>query len=163
MVGIIFGSSMGNTEDAAKLISEKLGIENELKNVADIAPADLDKYTALIIGSSTWNDGELQDDWAGFDFSALNVAGKTVAIFGMGDSSSYSDAYCNAMGELYENFKKAGAKIVGAVSTDGYEFDESKAVVNGKFVGLALDNDNQSDLTESRIEAWVAQIAPELK
>ena len=70
MVGIIFGSSMGNTEDAAKLISEKLGIENELKNVADIAPADLNKYTALIIGSSTWNDGELQDDWAGFDFSA---------------------------------------------------------------------------------------------
>ena len=80
MVGIIFGSSMGNTEDAAKLISEKLGIENELKNVADIAPADLNKYTALIIGSSTWNDGELQDDWAGFDFSALDVAGKTVAI-----------------------------------------------------------------------------------
>ena len=81
----------------------------------------------------------------------------------MGDSSSYSDAYCNAMGELYENFKKAGAKIVGAVSTDGYEFDESKAVVDSKFVGLALDNDNQSDLTESCIEAWVAQIAPELK
>ena len=105
MVGIIFGSSMGNTEDAAKLISEKLGIENELKNVADIAPADLNKYTALIIGSSTWNDGELQDDWAGFDFSALDVAGKTVAIFCMGDSSSYSEAYCNAMRELYDNFK----------------------------------------------------------
>ena len=147
MVGIIFGSSMGNTEDAAKLISEKLGIENELKNVADITPADRNK----------------QDDWAGFDFSALDVAGKTVAIFGMGDSSSYSDAYCNAMRELYDNFKKAGANIVGAVPTDGYEFDESKAVVDGKFVGLALDNDNQSDLTESRIEAWVAQIAPSFK
>ena len=158
MVGIIFGSSMGNTEDAAKLISEKLGIENELKNVADIAPADLNKYTALIIGSSTWNDGELQDDWAGFDFSALDVAGKTVAIFGMGDSSSYSDAYCNAMRELYDNFKKAGANIVGAVPTDGYEFDSSKAKDGSEFVGLALDQMNQDNLTEGRVSAWVEEL-----
>ena len=162
MVGIIFGSSMGNTEDAAKAISANLGLENEVVNVADVALGDLTKYSSLIIGSSTWNDGELQDDWAGFDFAGLDVIGKTVAIFGMGDSSSYSDAYCNAMGELYENFVAKGAKIVGSVSTDGYEFDDSKAVKDGKFVGLALDNDNQSDMTESRIKAWVEQIKPEL-
>lgn len=162
MVGIIFGSSMGNTEDAAKAISECLGVENEVLNVADIAPSDLNKFSSLIIGSSTWNDGELQDDWANFDFDALDVGGKVVAIFGMGDSSSYSDAYCNAMGELYEKFVAKGAVIVGSVSTDGYEFDDSSAVKDGKFVGLALDNDNQSDLTQSRIEAWVEQIKSEL-
>ena len=93
MVGIIFGSSMGNTEDAAKAISACLGLENEVVNVADISPSDLNKFSSLIIGSSTWNDGELQDDWADFDFDGLEVAGKVVAIFGMGDSSSYSDAY----------------------------------------------------------------------
>ncbi|MDA3058278.1 flavodoxin FldA [Campylobacter sp. VBCF_05 NA6] len=162
MVGIIFGSSMGNTEDAAKAISAQLGIENEVVNVADIAPSELGKYSSLIVGSSTWNDGELQDDWASFDFSALEVTGKTVAIFGMGDSASYSDAYCNAMAELYEQFTSKGAKIVGAVSTEGYEFDASNAVKDGKFVGLALDNDNQSDLTDSRISAWVEQIKPNL-
>ena len=162
MVGIIFGSSMGNTEDAAKAISACLGVENEVLNVADIAPSDLNKFSSLIIGSSTWNDGELQDDWAGFDFDALDVGGKVVAIFGMGDSSSYSDAYCNAMGELYEKFVAKGAVIIGAVATDGYEFDGSNAVKDGKFVGLALDNDNQSDLTQSRIEAWVEQIKSEL-
>ena len=162
MVGIIFGSSMGNTEDAAKAISECLGVENEVLNVADIAPSDLNKFSSLIIGSSTWNDGELQDDWANLDFDALDVGGKVVAIFGMGDSSSYSDAYCNAMGELYEKFVAKGAVIVGSVSTDGYEFDDSSAVKDGKFVGLALDNDNQSDLTQSRIEAWVEQIKSEL-
>ncbi|MBR2157759.1 MAG: flavodoxin domain-containing protein, partial [Campylobacter sp.] len=95
-------------------------------------------------------------------FDGLEVSGKVVAIFGMGDSSSYSDAYCNAMGELYEKFVAKGAKIVGAVATDGYEFDDSNAVKDGKFVGLALDNDNQSDMTESRIKAWVEQIKSEL-
>ena len=139
-----------------------LGLENEVVNVADIGPSDLSKFSSLIIGSSTWNDGELQDDWADFDFDGLEVAGKVVAIFGMGDSSSYSDAYCNAMGELYEKFVAKGAKIVGAVATDGYEFDDSNAVKDGKFVGLALDNDNQSDLTQSRIEAWLGQIKSEL-
>lgn len=162
MVGIIFGSSMGNTEDAAKMISACLGVQNEVVNVANIAPSDLGKYSSLIVGSSTWNDGELQDDWADFDFDGLEVSGKVVAIFGMGDSSSYSDAYCNAMGELYEKFAEKGAKIVGSVATDGYEFDASNAVRDGKFVGLALDNDNQSDLTQSRIEAWVNQIKSEL-
>lgn len=162
MIGIIFGSSMGNTEEAAKTISAKLGLDNEVVNVADIKASDLSKYSALIVGSSTWNDGELQDDWANFDFSGLDISGKTVAIFGMGDSSSYSDAYCNAMGELYENFTKAGAKIVGEISTDGYEFDDSTAVKNGKFIGLALDNDNQSDLTDDRISAWVEQIKSSL-
>ena len=162
MVGIIFGSSMGNTEDAAKAISAYLGLDNEVVNVADIGPSDLGKFSSLIIGSSTWNDGELQDDWANFDFDGLEVSGKVVAIFGMGDSSSYSDAYCNAMGELYEKFVAKGAKIVGAVATDGYEFDDSNAVKDGKFVGLALDNDNESDLTQSRIEAWVGQIKSEL-
>ena len=162
MVGIIFGSSMGNTEDAAKMISACLGVQNEVVNVANIAPSDLGKYSSLIVESSTWNDGELQDDWADFDFDGLEVSGKVVAIFGMGDSSSYSDAYCNAMGELYEKFAAKGAVIVGSVSTDGYEFDSSNAVKDGKFVGLALDNDNQSDLTQSRIQAWVKEIAPQL-
>ena len=162
MVGIIFGSSMGNTEDAAKAISACLGVQNEVVNVANIAPSDLGKYSSLIVGSSTWNDGELQDDWANFDFDALEVSGKVVAIFGMGDSSSYSDAYCNAMGELYEKFAAKGAVVIGTVATDGYEFDDSTAIKNGKFIGLALDNDNQSDLTQSRIEAWVNQIKSEL-
>ena len=89
---------------------------------------------------------------------SIDVNGKTIALFGMGDSSSYSDTYCNGMGILFEKFSAKGAKIVGAVSTDGYTFDESEAVKDGKFVGLALDADNESDKTEERISNWVEQI-----
>ena len=91
MIGIIYGSSMGNTEDAAKLISEDLGLENELLNVSDVDAAKLNSCDTLILGTSTWGSGDLQDAWDAFDFNALNLSGKTVAVFCMGDSESYSD------------------------------------------------------------------------
>ena len=156
-VAVIYGSSMGNTEAAANAIAEKLGISDVL-NVSDIDANKINSYDKLILGSSTWGSGDLQDDWDAFDFSALKLDGKVVAVFGMGDSESYSDTYCNAMGKLAENVKKAGANLVGQVSTEGYSYESSEAVVDGNFVGLALDNDNQEDLTEERITKWVEQI-----
>lgn len=158
-VAVIYGSAMGNTESAANAIAEKLGVSDVL-NIADIDAAKINSYDKIICGTSTWGSGDLQDDWDSFDFSALNLSGKTAAVFGMGDSESYSDTYCGGMGKLAENLKNAGANLVGEVSTDGYTFEASDAVVNGKFVGLALDNDNQEDQTESRIDAWIETIKP---
>ena len=152
---------MGNTEEAANLIAAELGVD-DIYNIGSTSADVLNGYDKLVIGTSTWGNGDLQDEWDSFDIDSIDVKGKTIALFGMGDSSSYSDTYCNAMGILYDKFSANGAKIVGAVSTDGYEFDESNAVRKGKFVGLALDADNQSELTESRIKAWVEQIKPDL-
>lgn len=160
-VCVVYGSSMGNTEEAANLIAAELGVD-DIYNIGSTSADVLNGYDKLVIGTSTWGNGDLQDEWDSFDIDSIDVKGKTIALFGMGDSSSYSDTYCNAMGILYDKFSANGAKIVGAVSTDGYEFDESNAVRKGKFVGLALDADNQSDLTESRIKAWVEQIKPDL-
>ena len=154
MIGIIFGSSMGNTEEAAGFLAEKLGLENELLNVANCDAAK------LILGVSTWGTGDLQDDWDAFDFGGLKLGGKTVAIFGTGDAEGYADSFCGAMGKLYDEVVKAGANVVGAVSTDGYSFEESEAVRDGKFIGLPLDADNESDKTETRILAWIEQIKP---
>ena len=78
----------------------------------------------------------------------------------MGDAESYADSFCGAMGKLYDEVVKAGANVVGAVSVDGYKFDESEAVRDGKFVGLPLDADNESEKTEPRISAWIEQIKP---
>ena len=85
MIGIIFGSSMGNTEEAASFLAENLGLENELLNVANCDAAKLNSFDKLIVGVSTWGTGDLQDDWDAFDFKALNLSGKTVAVFGMAD------------------------------------------------------------------------------
>lgn len=156
-IAVIYGSAMGNTEGAANTIASKLGI-SDVFNITDIDANKINSYDKLICGTSTWGSGDLQDDWDSFDFSALNLSGKIVAVFGMGDSESYSDTYCGGMGKLAQNLKEAGATLVGEVSTDGYNFESSDAVVDGKFVGLALDNDNQEDQTESRIDSWVAQI-----
>ncbi|MBE3606399.1 flavodoxin FldA [Campylobacter sp. RM13119] len=160
MIGIIYGSSMGNTEEAAQFLSENLGLDNEVLNVCDASAQKLNGYDKLILGTSTWGSGDLQDDWDSFDFGGLNLEGKTVAFFGMGDSESYSDEYCNGMAKLYDTIMEKGAKAVGEVSTDGYTFDGSDAVRNGKFVGLALDADNESEKTEERILAWINEIKP---
>ena len=88
-------------------------------------------------------------------------AGKPVAIFGLGDSSSYGDNFCDAIEEMHGHFASAGAKMVGYVSTDGYTFDDSKSVVDGQFLGLPLDEDSEDDLTEGRYTAWVEQIKGE--
>ena len=160
---IIYGSTTGNAAMAAETIAAKLG-GGDIKEVAKASKEDLVDYENIILGSSTWGDGELQDDWYGFlpTLKSANLNGKTVAVFGVGDQFSYSSTYVNAMGELYDAAKAAGAKIIGETSTEGYSFDESTAVRDGKFVGLALDYDNQDALSVDRITAWINQILPEL-
>jgi len=159
--GVFYGSSTGTTEDIAGRIAAKLGIgSSDIVNVADADASSLSNYEALILGSSTWGAGDLQDDWEGF-ISALegaDLSGKTVAIFGTGDGSSFGDTFCDAIGTIYQAAKKAGADVVGAVSTDGYSYDDSTALVDGQFVGLPIDEVNEDDQTNSRIAAWVEQI-----
>lgn len=161
---IIYGSTTGNAASAAQTIAEKLGNGATVKEAGAASKSDLTDYDNIILGSSTWGDGELQDDWFGFlpTIKEVGLSGKTVAVFGVGDQFSYSDTYVNAMGELYDAAKAAGANVIGSTSTDGYSFNESTAVRDGKFVGLALDYDNQGDLSDDRIAAWVAQISPSL-
>ncbi len=162
---IIFGSSTGTCEELASRIAGKLGVDSsDVLEAASISPEQLDGYQNLVLGTSTWGAGELQDDW--YDGIAVikktNLSGKTVAIFGCGDSESYSDTFCGAMAELYNAAKEAGANVIGSVSTEGYTFDDSDAVIDGKFIGLPLDEVNEDNKTDERIDAWVSEIAPNL-
>ena len=162
---IIYGSSTGTCQDLASRIAAKLGVDNaDVFDAGSISAEQLEGYQNLVLGTSTWGAGEMQDDW--YDgvkaVKAANLNGKTVAIFGCGDSEGYSDTFCGGMGELYNAAKEAGAKVIGLVSTDGYTYDDSEAVVDGQFVGLALDEVNEDDKTDERIDAWVAAIKPEL-
>ena len=93
---------------------------------------------------------------------AADLSGKTIALFGCGDCESYSDTFVGGIGELYDGIKDSGARFIGAVPTDGYTFDDSAAVIDGQFIGLPLDDVNEDDKTDDRIDAWVAAISPSL-
>ncbi len=85
-----------------------------------------------------------------------------MALFGQGDAEGYPDSFVDALGILYDEFAKTGCTFIGEVSTDGYSFDDSQALRNGIFVGLPLDEDNESDKTDSRIEAWINSLKAHL-
>ena len=118
------------------------------------------KYDKVILGISTWGEGDLQDDWEDVwaDFCNIDFNGKTVSLFGLGDQEGYADEFVDALGTLYEQVKDAGADVVGFTSSEGYEHDASKAEIDGKFVGLVVDEDNQDELTQERIEQWIINI-----
>ncbi|MBE9075824.1 flavodoxin FldA [Romeria aff. gracilis LEGE 07310] len=165
-IGLIYGSTTGKTMDVAEQIQAALGGDAvvDLKDIAEIEPSALAEYEYLIIGCPTWNIGELQDDWAGVidELDDIDFSGKTVAYFGTGDQVGYADNFQDAMGILEEKISKLGGKTVGYWPTDGYEHNESLAIRDGKFCGLAIDEDNESDQTEQRIQAWTAQIKQEI-
>lgn len=156
-IGIFFGSSGGNTQAVARNIAKALGKERcTVRDVADCKPEDLQGYDALVLGTSTLGLGDVQDDWESFlrKLKGTDLSGKPAAFFGLGDQYTYSGTYVDGMAELHDAFVAAGAVPVGVWPTQGYEFDDSKAVRGGTFVGLALDADNQSELTAARIAAW---------
>ena len=164
-IGLFFGSDTGYTESVAHEIVNLIG--SEQVNCHDISKSSRDlfsDYSFLIIGLSTWHDGKLQSDWDNFldEFKTIDFTGKTVAFFGLGDQIGYSEYFVDGIGILAEIVSENGGEIIGVWPTDGYTFEASKAVFEeGWFVGLALDEDNQSDLTMTRIRAWLEQVADE--
>jgi flavodoxin long chain len=162
-IAIIYGSDTGNTEAVAQLI---LGYfpQATLLNVSAIKAQELQNYSHLIMGIPTWNDGELQGDWYDVyeDIDTLDLSEQTIALFGLGDQQGYPYTFLDAVGLLYEKLIAQGASLVGAWPTDDYDFMDSKAAIDPDFfVGLALDNDTEEELTESRIQNWVSQIKSE--
>ena len=161
---IFYASSTGNTSDIAKDIAKILG-NVETFDIASSGVEKIKEYDKIILGSSTWGEGDLQDDWEELwdDFSEIDFSGKIVALFGLGDQDGYPDNYVDAMGLIYEKVIENGAKVVGLWDvTDEYFHDESHAIKDGSFVGLALDDDNQNELTQERVTAWCEQIRSEI-
>jgi flavodoxin I len=165
-IGLFFGTQTGNTEMIAEQIQKELGGSDvvSLHDVYSAEVSDFEDYDALIIGCPTWNIGEMQSDWEGLydELDKVDFSGKMVAYFGPGDQIGYADNFQDAMGLLEAKIASLGGKTVGHWPTDGYDFTASKAVKNGKFVGLALDEDNQPELTDARIRVWTAQLKQEL-
>jgi flavodoxin I len=165
-IGLFFGSDEGNTEKVAYRIQKRLGEDVvDVHDIADVTQVAFADYTQVILGIPTWDFGQIQSDWEEFwdDIAAVDFSDKTVALFGLGDQFGYGDYFLDAMGMLHDVIIQSGPTIIGHWPTAGYEFDASKAEIpgTGKFVGLALDEDQQEQLSADRLNRWCAQIHAE--
>ena len=157
-IAIVYGSSTGATEAVAEKI-QALFDDAALFNAESVSVDDLKPYDFLIFGASTTGVGDLQDDWEVLlpKVEKMDFTGKKVALFSLGDSASFSTSFAGALYYIYKALK-GKVEIVGSVSTDGYTFDESDAVIDGRFIGLALDEDNEYNETDARLTAWVEDL-----
>jgi flavodoxin I len=171
-VGIFFGTSTGSTGAVADMIKEELGDDADgpfdIETLEGSVQENFGKYPALIVGTPTWNTGaDTERSGTGWDeiyyssMQELNLKGKKVAVFGLGDQESYSENYADATGELHDVFQNLGCQMMGYTSQEGYEHDDSKAIRGDKFCGLLCDMVNQEELSEERVRNWVAQLQSE--
>ena len=153
---IFYGSTTGVTEGIANRVAKLLS--SDVFGCSEIEKAK--DYDLVVLATSTWGAGDLQDDWDSALGNMQNVdfSGKKIALIGVGDQNSYGDTFVNGMKSLYDVAKSKGATLIGTTLTDGYSFSDSTAVENGMFLGLVIDEDNQSDLTDDRIKNWIGNL-----
>lgn len=173
-VGIFFGTDTGSTRKIAKMIQKQLGddIADKPKNINRVEAADFAAYDYLILGTPTLGQGQLpgldsdcnEESWSEFlpQFADLDLSGKKVALYGLGDQVNYANEFVDGLGELYDYVANCGCEMVGRWPLEGYEFNASSAVDGDAFVGLVLDKDNQSSLTEERLSTWLEQVKSEM-
>ena len=158
IVTVIFGSDGGATKGVAAKISKKC--QGRSVDIKTATKADFENSDLLILGSPTYGDGTLQTDWEeNIDkLRTANLKGRKVALFGTGDQESYPTSFVDAIGILYDEVTDLGAVVVGFTDTAGYDYVGSTAERDGQFVGLALDLDTQSGLTDKRVTAWLSKL-----
>ena len=171
-IGIIFGTDTGTTRLVAKKMAKKLGgLADKPVNINRIGLDELMQYDFLILGTPTYGHGQLpgketniaNGSWADFlpELKKADLSGKVVALYGLGNQEKYKERFADSLFYLYEAVKKQGATVIGSWSTEGYEYEFSKAEVDGRFVGLVIDNNYQGMLTDQRIDDWLKLITPE--
>lgn len=162
-IAIFFGPLNGSVHRTAKLVASKIGTDKaDLVHIAEATAADLDKYSRIIfgistIGKDTWQQKFDNTDWSKFFHvvSSYDFTGKKIAIFGLGDHITYAYHFVDSMGLLAKTIRNQGGELFGKVSPEGYTFQDSEAIVDGQFIGLPVDEDFESELTEERVTAWI--------
>jgi flavodoxin I len=166
---LLYWPKSGNVEGVTEIFKNKFN-DGEL----DVYPIDsVDKkmltgYDNWIVGGSTvgshvWEDADDSNKWHDFFkmLDDIDLSNKTVAAFGLGDQVLYPQHFVDGLGVFKEEFEKRGARLTGEWPTDGYNYTESEGAKGELFFGLALDEDNQDELTEARIEEWLETIKKE--
>ncbi|MDY8135939.1 flavodoxin [Aquimarina sp. 2201CG5-10] len=168
-IALFYGSDTGCTDDITKDVVSIWGSEElDVCEISDVTIEKFDDYEIFLFGLSTWYDGDLQSDWEAFfdDFKEIDFTNKVVAIYGLGDQIGYGEYFVDGIGILAKVILENGGTIIGHWPYKGYRFTDSVAMIadkEGYFYGLAIDHDNESQLTDERLEKWIIQVKSELK
>jgi flavodoxin I len=165
-IAIIYSFNTQKSKKVAEKIIETFGKENiEAINAEELTTEVFEKYNNFILSTPTWFDGELPNYWDEFvpALEDLDLKNKTFAVFGLGDQKGYPENFCDAIGILVGILEDCGAKIIGKVPVEGYNFESSRAQRGDQFIGLPLDQENQARLTKQRVDDWVKQLKSEMK
>jgi flavodoxin I len=164
-IGLIYSFNTNKTSQAARKIGEKFGDNVEHVNAETLTEVELLSYDHLILGVSTWFDGELPNYWDEFvpALEGLDLKGKTIAIFGNGNQTGYPENFVDGIGIMADLLESRGAKLAGFTSAKGYHFESSRALRKDMFSGLALDFENQASQINEKIKKWVEQLKKEFR
>jgi len=173
-IGIYFGTDTGTTRLVAKKLARLLG--DAAARPLNVNRTDVDEflsYETLILGTPTYGIDQLPGrstniaagSWEEFlpEIDVIDFSDKKVALYGLGDQQKYGDRFVDSMIHLYRFFSERGATMIGRWPIDDYDFEKSQSVVDGMFVGLALDQHNQPLLSDERIQQWLDQIRDEME
>lgn len=161
---IIYSFNTKKTGKVAERIKEAFNDDMvEMVNAEDISEALFMSFDQIIMGVPTWFDGELPNYWDEFvpALEDLDLSGKKVALYGLGDQKGYSENFLDGMGLMAKILEKSDANLVGFTSVEGYEFESSLAKRGDQFAGLAIDYENQGSMNKERIAAWVESLKKE--
>ncbi|MGQ1787152.1 MULTISPECIES: flavodoxin [unclassified Saccharicrinis] len=168
-IGIFYGPAKGNVAKVATILADQLGEDTtDLIPIKNCDPSALETYDKLIFGISTlgrtnWDSEHEDDDWDVFFTHLKEVSwkDKQVAIYGLGDQINYPDHFVDAIAWLYERLKALNVDVVGQVADKGYQYNDSEAILDGEFIGLPLDEDNEPEKTLERVQNWLTMLKKE--
>ncbi len=160
--GIFYSFNSTKTAKAAEKIVQEFGPDYNIipVNAEELTEELFLSFTNLILGVPTWFDGELPNYWDEFvpALEDLDLKGKKIAIYGLGNQVEYPENFGDAVGIMAELVQERGAKLYGQTSLEGYSYESSRAEQDGKFLGLLLDQETQPRLSKERIANWVSDL-----
>jgi len=161
-IGLFYGTTGGRTTGIVDEFDFNLRDDVEIFDVAN-GIEKIKEFENLILVTPSYGFGELEAHWEAVieDFKKIDLNGKTLALVGLGSQTTFGESFVGALEILYKIIIKNGGKIIGLTSIDGYHFEECDAIVEGKFMGLVLDEENQDDMTPDRIYDWLEVIKKE--
>jgi len=166
-IGIFCGTAGGTSMIVAEALAEAFEVDEVINMEEDFDDIDqMLEHDVLFIGSSTWGQGDVYFEWVDplleIESDGIDFSGKTIALFGAGDSVKHGEHFCSALGKLHKTFTNAGAKVVGFVDASDYKYEFSQAEIDGKLCGLAIDEHNEKDKTEDRVTKWIDSLKEEI-